>query len=202
MFYIIEQGARIQTPIEKLLRPEIVPQVQASTAVAKIDQHHAVNASKPSFHKAYQQDSQQKSQHAQPAIFAHQIMTSPAICLKHNKTIDQAWSIFEKNRFHHLPIINDAEQICGIVSDRDLLRYAVNNHHDSQLGRQLINRIMYKTVLTAAAETEIRAIAEIMTQRSLGALPIVDQKQQVQGVVTRSDLLRTLVNQANLELWV
>ena len=201
MFYIIEQGARIQTPIEKLLRPEIVPQVQASSAVAKIDQHQPVNTSNPSFHKAYQQASQQTQQHAQPAIFAHQIMTSPAICLKHNKTIDQAWAVFEKHRFHHLPIVNNSEQICGIVSDRDLLRYAVNHRHDNKLGNLQIKTIMRNAVITAAAETEIRAIAEIMAQRSFGALPIVDPQQQVQGIVSRSDILHTLVNQANLELW-
>lgn len=198
MFYIIEQGARIQTPLEKLLRPEVVPQIQASSAISKINQHDETH---PSFHKAYQQD-QDRSQHPpQKAVFAHQIMTQPAVCLHHKKSIDQAWALFEKGRFHHLPIINESNQICGIVSDRDLLRYAVAHRHDGQIGSKPIASIMRSAVITASAETDIRTIAEVMTQRSFGALPIVDDQQKVEGIVSRSDILRSLVKQANLELW-
>lgn len=201
MFYIIEQGARIQTPLEKLLRPEVVPQVQASAAVAKISHYDELNTANRPFQKAYQQDQDRPQQPPQKAIFAHQIMTQPTTCLSQAKTIDQAWAVFEKSRFHHLPIINKSQQICGIISDRDLLRHAVAHRHDTKFGSKVIASIMRRTVITATAETEIRTIAEVMTQRSFGALPIVDKDQQVIGIVSRSDILRTLVKQANVELW-
>ena len=201
MFYIIEQGARIQTPLEKLLKPETVPQIQASAAIQRIGSEHEISNTQQSAQKAYQQDKEHTEQQPQPAIFAGQIMTQPAHCLAMDASIDQAWLTFEKNRFHHLPITNQAGALCGLISDRDLLRYAVSNKHDNKLGSKPVSQIMHKAVITAAINTEIRTIAEVMTQRSFGLLPIVNEQQQVEGVVSRSDILRTLVKQANVELW-
>jgi acetoin utilization protein AcuB len=40
-----------------------------------------------------------------------------------------------------------------------------------------------------------------MHQYHIGAIPILNEQQKIEGIVTRGDLLRTLMNQAPLELW-
>ena len=49
-------------------------------------------------------------------------------------------------------------------------------------------------------ETEIRLIADVLIKERIGAMPIVDEKEKLVGIVTRSDILRTVVK-APLELW-
>jgi CBS domain-containing protein len=45
-------------------------------------------------------------------------------------------------------------------------------------------------------------VAEVMLLHKVDALPVTDIAQHVQGIVTRTDLLRALVLEAPLELWV
>ena len=147
---------------------------------------------------AYQEESS-----AQPRnllIYAHQIMSSPVITASIHESLNTIWSLFAKHKFHHLPLLDDQQKIQGIVSDRDILRFAANNHH--QVGRQPIVELMNRQVISAAADTEVRVLAEVMCQRGIGAIPIVDDVVAVLGIVSRSDILRALVNRAPLELWV
>jgi CBS domain-containing protein len=154
--------------------------------------HHRVGA-------AYQQN-EQNQQAPQAAVFAGQIMTSPAFSIAQDASIDEAWTLFEQQHLHHLPVVNK-KQLVGILSDRDLLRFAVSNSRDKKLGNYPVARIMQPRVFSAQADTEIRAIAEVMTRHRFNAMPIINEKSEVVGVVTRADILRSLVKQANLELW-
>jgi len=64
-----------------------------------------------------------------------------------------------------------------------------------------IDAVMISQVVCASAETSIRRLAEVMLLHKVDALPITDDAQHVQGIVTRTDLLRALVLDAPLELW-
>jgi acetoin utilization protein AcuB len=57
-------------------------------------------------------------------------------------------------------------------------------------------------VLTAHPDTSIRDIARVFFEERIGAVPIVDRGETLVGIVTRSDILRTILNSAPLELWV
>jgi CBS domain-containing protein len=100
----------------------------------------------------------------------------------------------------------------GIVSDRDLLATrgegpaAVDRpdaSDDANGGADTTIRAITKTrVLTASRETAIRQIAFVMIEQRIGAMPIIDESGHLEGIITRSDILRAVVNQAPLELWV
>jgi len=65
-----------------------------------------------------------------------------------------------------------------------------------------IEPLYLKKVLTATPETQIREIARVLIEQRKGVMPIVDANAHMVGIITRSDILRTIVNQAPLELWV
>ena len=65
-----------------------------------------------------------------------------------------------------------------------------------------VRDIMATPVLTAHADTEIREIARVLFEERIGAVPIVDSQGQLVGMVTRSDILRTIMNHAPLDLWI
>ena len=200
MFYIIEQGARIHTPVDQLLQTGGVPEVGATDKVQAIgsstedkEQHNTRAA--PEF---YQDEGQEQSRG--PVIYAHQIMTTPVVTASVNDTLNDIWTLFARQGFHHLPLIDARQRMQGIVSDRDLLRFAASNNRD--VGDYRIGQLMTRRVISAAEQTEIRTIAEVMCNRAIGAVPVVNEQVEVVGIVSRSDILRTLVHQAPLELWV
>ena len=57
-------------------------------------------------------------------------------------------------------------------------------------------------VITATPDTRIREIARLLIERRIGAMPIMDKYDNLVGIITRSDVLRAVVNHAPLELWV
>ncbi|HEB26349.1 MAG TPA: CBS domain-containing protein [Porticoccus sp.] len=201
MFYIIEQGSRIKTPVDRLFVPRGVPEVAASPAVSavssgSVDQSESKSQSiKNNVYTDASDDEPERSR----VIYSHQIMSSPVVTASVDQTLEEIWVLFSKSRFHHLPILNNQQQLQGIVSDRDILRFAANKQRD--VGGYRIEQLMTKRVISAAEETEVRLIAEVMCRQAIGAVPITDDSAALVGIVSRSDILRTLVNRAPLELW-
>ncbi len=144
----------------------------------------------------------------QPALHAHQIMSTPVTTLTPETSLLDAWALFRKTRYRHIPIVDDTGCLVGIVSDRDLLRYAAVNGRippydgDSPEAHTPIATLMKPRVLTATPDTEIRQIARVLIEQHIGAMPIMDYAGRLRGIVTRSDILRALVTHAPLELWV
>lgn len=198
MFYIVEQGARIATPIDQLLKTKAVTKLTATAKIKALDASDDSPQLKTAVSTAYQDDLPEKPRNR--VIYARQIMSSPVVTASSNQRLNDIWGIFSKHQFHHLPLLDDQHQLQGIVSDRDILRFAANKN--DQLGSQPIRKLMTRQVITADIDTEVRSIAELMCQSGIGAIPIVDDTVSVVGIVSRSDILRTLVNRAPLELWV
>jgi len=143
-----------------------------------------------------------------PAVQAHQIMTSPVVTLPADIMLLDAWNIFRIRRFRHMPVVDPDGRLVGILSDRALLRYAAVTGNvppyakDSPQARASIADLMKKEVITASPDTEIRDIARAMFEKRIGAMPIMDYRDRLTGIITGSDILKTLVNHAPLELWV
>lgn len=143
-----------------------------------------------------------------PAFQAHQIMTSPVLTLPIDSTLLDAWKLIRERRFRHMPVLDLDGRLAGILSDRALLRYAAVTGHippyavDSLQARTPITEIIKREVITATPDTEIRDVARAMFEKRIGAMPIMDQRDRLVGIITGSDILRTLINHAPLELWV
>ena len=60
---------------------------------------------------------------------------------------------------------------------------------------------MSREVLTATPDTPIRDLARMMVHAKVGAIPIVDEHRVVVGIVTTTDVLGCVVNEAPLDLW-
>ena len=197
VFYISDQGSRVSTPIGELLRPRGVAPTSATAAAAPVRGHEehppaTVGDATDAYRRA-------RSGVRQPAVFAQQIMSRPALTLTTGAAVAKAWALFRQRRIHHLPLVTEDGVLAGIVSDRDLLRAGLE---DAEVGARPLQQVMTRRVVSAAPDAEIRALAEVMVAQRIGAIPIVGTDQSVLGMVTRSDILRALVQQAPLELWV
>ena len=204
MFYVIDQGIRIQTPIDTLVRPDQVQVVEKTAAVRQVEEDSNIDNSpqhpRQKQLEQYQQLNNAAKEQRQPAVFAQQIMTQPAIAINQEETVFNALQLLKRQKFHHLPVTNRELVVTGIISDRDIMRFSIN-HSTADQRVTFIKAIMNKKVLTAAIDTEIRLIAEVMTQQRISALPITDHQNKLLGIVSSTDILRTLVNRAPLELW-
>jgi acetoin utilization protein AcuB len=135
-------------------------------------------------------------------------MTSPVLSLEAEASVAQAWAFIRQRRFRHVPVLDHSQKLVGILSDRDLLCEAAGlgtAHSPSKPvedASRLIGEIMTTRVLTASPDTEIRQIARVLFDNHIGTMPIVDEGEYLIGLITRSDILRALIQHAPLDLWV
>jgi acetoin utilization protein AcuB len=156
-------------------------------------------------HNPYEHQFQGAPPPRQPALLASQIMSSPVVSLHVDNTTKEAWALMEKSGLRHIPIIDLKLRPVGMISDRDL--FTSSSHFKFQdkqpdwesirIGTYMKNRI-----LTALPSTEIRQIARVMLTEHVGAMPVVTEPGELVGIITRTDILRTVTNEVPLELWI
>lgn len=143
-----------------------------------------------------------------PAILASQIMASPVVTLPPEATLSDAWELIRTKRFRHIPVVSSKNKLVGIISDRDLLLEAgiagdtVPPQGHAVPVHTTIQGLIRRKVLTASPDTSIREIARILLEERIGSMPIVGNKGVLVGIITRSDILRTIINNAPLDLWI
>ncbi|MFN8392215.1 MAG: CBS domain-containing protein [Bdellovibrionota bacterium] len=144
-----------------------------------------------------------------PAFLASQIMTRPVATLTPESSFAEARDVFRNRRYRHIPIVSASGELVGIISDRDVLREAAQQKAMPQgwlnelvAEQKTVGEFMTRRVLAATPQSEIRNIARAMFEERIGSMPVVDEHGKVLGIITRSDILRTLVNNTPLELWI
>ena len=60
-------------------------------------------------------------------ILAAEIMTKSLVKLKDTDAATIAVDLFRENMFHALPVVNDKDQLVGMITPIDLLRYAFDD---------------------------------------------------------------------------
>jgi CBS domain-containing protein len=135
--------------------------------------------------------------------FVSQIMASPVVTLSPDDSLETASNLFTSKKFRHAPVCDANGKLCGVLSERDLLRQLVKR---SSLPIPdeipvILRDFMKTSVLTAAPETEVRLAARVMFQEKIGALPVLDTDGKVVGILTRSDILKVVMNTVPFELW-
>jgi CBS domain-containing membrane protein len=124
------------------------------------------------------------------------IMTHEVTTLKRNDKLTLADDIMQLGRIRHLPVLDDdAEQLVGIVSQRDLFRGALaralgyGQHAQRKvMDALLVKEVMSTDVLTTTPDTPLVEAARVLMERKIGCLPVVEVGHLV-GIVTEADFV-------------
>ncbi len=156
-------------------------------------------AAQHAYHETLSATPQQK-----PALLAQDIMSAPVQSLPPEATLRTAWTLMKMKGFRHIPIVNSEGILTGIISDRDLTKFAGNLEQSpgaSSQRHQFVQEVMTTKVVTATPTTEMTEIARVMLIEHISSLPIIDGANRPVGILTVSDILRAIMRHASLELW-
>lgn len=135
-------------------------------------------------------------------VHAYQIMSHPVATVQAGLGIPEAWQLFREQSYHQLPVLDKNRQIVGMLSERNLLRLLLVDDQQTYYVRdKTVADVMSKEVITADPVSNARRIARVMQDYHLSALPIVDERDALVGLVSRSDILRAVTNDPPLSLW-
>jgi len=100
-------------------------------------------------------------------------------------------------QLRHFPVVEQGELV-GLVTQRDLFKAAMSSAmgygekaQKAFLQSVCVKEIMVYPVSTVTPETSVAEAADVMMQRGIGCLPVVELGKLV-GIVTKTDLLRCL----------
>lgn len=109
--------------------------------------------------------------------------------------ISLALTTMKKNRIRHIPIVNDANHLVGIITERDV-KDASPSIFQLELKEDFLNKpikeVMSTNLITGHPLDFVEEIAATLMENRIGCLPIIQDKQLV-GLITESDLLHTFV---------
>jgi len=128
-----------------------------------------------------------------------EIMTSKVITACMDDTLGGIRKVLEVHHFHHIPIV-EKDRLVGIVSDRDVLKemspYVDSVRADNRALNTLkkkAHQIMTRRVITVSSEDSIEEAVSLMLEKKFNCLPVLEHSGAVIGIVTKIDLLETLL---------
>ncbi|HJV64979.1 MAG TPA: CBS domain-containing protein [Geomonas sp.] len=145
---------------------------------------------------------------------AKDVMTTDVITVRRETSVREIAKLFAERHISSVPVVDDAGNLIGIVSETDLVEQDKNLHiptvvsifdwviylesgkrFEKELQKmtgQTVGDIYAPEVFSVGPETPISEIADIMSTRRVHAVPVVDGNRVV-GVVARIDLIRTMI---------
>jgi CBS domain-containing protein len=127
-----------------------------------------------------------------------EVMSSPAIVVGPEMSVSAASALMREKRIRHLPVVENGRLI-GIVSRGDLREATFSEAVNADtyelhfmLNRLNVGRLMTRRVYTTTPDAPLVHAVELMTEHKIAGLPVVDEAGSVIGIVTESDMLKTL----------
>lgn len=99
-----------------------------------------------------------------------------------------ACKIMEYHAIRHLPVLDDHEHLVGIVANQDI-QVAANRYLQCAVE---VDEIMHRDVITATPDMPLDEAALLMAKHHIGALPVVNGRDTVVGIITKSDVFRVI----------
>ncbi|MBW4574914.1 MAG: CBS domain-containing protein [Aphanothece sp. CMT-3BRIN-NPC111] len=142
------------------------------------------------------------------------VMSHDVIVVQPQTPLNEAIQIIADRRIGGLPVVDDAGQLVGVISETDLMwqetgveppayimfldsviylqnpaKYERDLH--KALG-QTVGEVMTSDAITVNPEKPLREAAKLMHEKNIRRLPVIDDSGKVVGIVTRGDIVRAM----------
>lgn len=150
------------------------------------------------------------------------VMSRDPIAVQPETTLNEAIKILAERRISGLPVIDRNDKLVGVISETDLMwqetgvtppayimildsviflenpaKYERDLH--KALGQTVGEVMTKKDLVTITPETSVRKAAQIMHERSVRRLLVIDRAGKLIGILTRGDIIRFMASHQGME---
>ncbi|MET3682665.1 acetoin utilization protein AcuB [Alkalibacillus flavidus] len=128
-------------------------------------------------------------------MLVEEMMSKPIVTLSPNDLIEEALVLLNEHKIRHIPVIDDDQQVVGILSDRDIRDATpsiLENDQNKDILKHDVSSIMTSPVITVHPLDFIEDIASIFYDHEIACVPVT-KGNQIVGIVTEKDLLYRLI---------
>jgi len=151
-------------------------------------------------------------------VLAKDIMEKSVISVYKEKPVEEVVQLLVENKISGVPVVDEEGKVVGIVTEADLLTKEKEprfpsyieflgsiiyidgvKQYEEDLKKLVASKaeeIMTTPAYTVKEDAEIEEVASLMVEKRINRVPVVNQKGQLVGIISRSDMLKPLLNQS------
>lgn len=156
-------------------------------------------------------------QHAQlrqtEQVTVRDLMSVDVVTVNPSTTVKEAAQLLLEHRISGLPVVDENQKLVGIITEADFLTtIGIPCHHpthsvwhtlETMFKHQAkpentaatVGDIMVRDIITIDQNQSLHEVIQTMKQHHIKRLIVTDEQQRVQGIITRSNLVRLLLQQ-------
>lgn len=131
-------------------------------------------------------------------MLVKKIMTQRVVTVGLDDNLKSVRDIFLRVKFHHILVV-DKNVLCGVLSDRDLLKAISPNidtprekTSDTATLNKKVHQIMNREAISLLPDTDIYHAISVFNQHCISCIPIVDENRHVLGILSWRDIFRAI----------
>jgi CBS domain-containing membrane protein len=128
------------------------------------------------------------------------IMSAPVHTITADRSLSALAELFDRHDVRHVVVVDEEEDVVGLVSDRDLLRNVLTDQADVPLSVRdaamrgtLVETVMTVEVVTLEPNATARKAARVLLENKFGCVPITEGTRLV-GIISQSDFLKVFAD--------
>ena len=125
------------------------------------------------------------------------IMSTELITIAPGASLADARELMQENRIHHLPVVENKDELVGLLSLTDVLRASDSSlRADEERIRAAeipVRDVMVTDVATVSHAASLRQAALFLEKYKIGCLPVISGDKLV-GIITDSDFVAVAIN--------
>lgn len=116
---------------------------------------------------------------------ATNVMTANVVSVSPEATMKEAAELLLRHRVSGVPVVDDAGQIVGVISEFDLLKLV----YSPEMEADRVGNHMSTKLLTVSPDESLIGIVDTFLNHPIRRLPVIDDGKLV-GLISRHDLIR------------
>lgn len=123
-------------------------------------------------------------------LHASDVMIKDVITVNEKTPLKEVTKIFGEKRITGVPVVNDAGELVGVLSETDIIRKTSNIGAWSP---NLAGQIMTKPAVTVSPDETLQKVCELMENRRIHRV-VVGDDSGIKGIITTMDILKAIAN--------
>jgi len=130
-------------------------------------------------------------------MFVSYYMTPEPLTIAPEMSVVEAAELLRNRSFRHLPVVAENDVLQGMVTDRDLRSACPSSMLEEEERQKILDRvgtlpvrtIMSRDFVSLQPDSTLDDALLCFKTRSIGALPVVDSRERVVGIISLNDMM-------------
>ncbi|WP_338792613.1 CBS domain-containing protein [Bernardetia sp. Wsw4-3y2] len=118
-------------------------------------------------------------------------MATNLITFSPEQPVSEVINIFLEKKISGAPVLNENQELVGIISEKDCLRVMIGSaYHNQPISMGKVADFMTRNVQTVSEDQDVLDIAQAFLNTPIRRFPVLNKQGKVIGQVSRRDILR------------